>query len=212
MIFDMDGVVLDSMDLWRGMMPALSKEIGVEIDRETASRVQVMSIELCSQFLVDNYDIDMTADEIADLIQKRITTYYTVNAKLKPGVYDLMPILRMNRINVCLATATPKVLARKALNRCDIAEYFVKIFTVSDFGRGKESPDIFEAALAYLGTKPEETLVIEDSEVAIRTAHDMGMKTCAVYDGVNDSVLDTVADITDVKITNLGELIDIVTD
>lgn len=206
MIFDMDGVVIDSMEMWRGLVPSLTEELGIEIDEETSRRVQVMSLDLSSKFLVEHYGLDRTPEEIADMINRRITTYYTAHATLKSGVYDLLPILRQARMKVCLATATPKVLARKALNLNDIAEYFVKIFTVSEIGKGKNEPDIFEAALAYLGTKPEETLVVEDSEIAIKTAHDMGMKTCAVYDGTNDPVLDTVADITDMKITKLDEL------
>ena len=205
-IFDMDGVVMDSMAMWRGLAPELAGQLGIELDDETNRRVQVMSLELSSAYLVERFGLDVAPEEIAEMVNKRITAYYTMQARLKEGVYDLMPLLRTARMKVCLATATPKGLARTALNKCDVAEYFPKIITVGEIGKGKSEPDIFEAALAYLGTKPEETLVVEDSEIAIKTAHDMGLKTCAVYDGVNDTVLDTVADATDLKIRSLSEL------
>ncbi len=202
----MDGVVVDSMGMWRNLLPSLKEELGLDLDEEMARDLQAQSIDLSCQFLVDHFDLDMTAKELNDRIERKVANFYMMQAKLKEGVYDLMPLLRYARMKVCLATATPKKLARMALNKNDVAEHFPRIFSVPEIGKGKSSPDIFEAALEYLGTAPEETLVVEDSDIAIRTAHEMGMKTCAVYDGVNDAILDTVADITDMKITSLKEL------
>lgn len=207
MIFDMDGVVVDSMSMWRSVLPGLSEELGIEIDDELNSQIQAMSIAISAQFIVDKFDLDVTAEEIIEKVNRKITAYYMNYATLKPGAHDLMPIIRMNQIKVCLATATPKNLASAALNKNDIREAFPKIITVGEIGKGKAEPDIFEAALDYLGTAPEETLVVEDSDIAIRTAHGLGMKTCAVYDGVNDSILDKVSDIVDIKIRSLDELI-----
>ena len=207
-IFDMDGVIVDSMSMWRGILPGISEELGIEIDEELSSQVQAMSIAISSQFIVDKFGLDITPEEIIEKVNRKITAFYRNYATLKPGAHDLMPLVRMKQIKVCLATATPKDLASAALNKNDIRESFPKIITVGEIGKGKAEPDIFEAALDYLGTAPEETLVVEDSEIAIRTAHDLGMKTCAVYDGVNDSLLDTVSDIVDIKIRSLDELIE----
>ena len=208
LIFDMDGVILDSMEMWRGLAPGLLDEFGVELDEAANSRIQAMSVDLATKFLVEEYDFGMTAEELRDHIYKKIEDYYLYHVKMKEGAMDILPILRMARKRVCIATATPRPLTRAALTRNDAISYFGKIFTVPEIGKGKDCPDIFEAAQEWIGGPNEETLVVDDSEIAIMTAKEAGFKTCAVYDGINDAKLDTVAGAADIKIRSLLDLMD----
>lgn len=71
------------------------------------------------------------------------------------------------------------------MERCGIGGYFSGIISCADLGKGKEHPDAFLQAQAYLGETAEHTWVFEDSCVAVETAVKIGMPTVAIYDRFN---------------------------
>ena len=81
-----------------------------------------------------------------------------------------------------MATATERRLCLPALGHNGMLDYFDRIFTCSEIGSSKVSGEIFEAALRYLGTKRERTLVIEDSLHAVETAARHGFPVAAIFD------------------------------
>jgi HAD superfamily hydrolase (TIGR01509 family) len=73
-------------------------------------------------------------------------------------------------------------LVEAGLDRCGVLSCFGEIFTCNEVGHGKDEPDIFEAALRFLGTRREETLVFDDALYAVRTAKEAEFPVAAVYD------------------------------
>ena len=86
---------------------------------------------------------------------------------------------------MCIASATDPKLIEVAMKHCGIDTYFPRVFSCADVGVGKEKPDVFLAAQAYLGTTVEETWVFEDSLTAIETVTNIGMPTVGIYDQYN---------------------------
>jgi beta-phosphoglucomutase-like phosphatase (HAD superfamily) len=76
-------------------------------------------------------------------------------------------------------------LIEVAMNHCGLKQYFDKVVSCADVGKGKDEPDVFLAAANYLGEKIEEIWLFEDSLVAIETARKIGMKTVGIYDKYN---------------------------
>ena len=83
---------------------------------------------------------------------------------------------------MCLASATEKLYINTALDRHGMRKYFRAVLSCADIGKGKEEPDIFEAALEVLGTPKGETFVFEDSYVALETAARAGFPTVGIFD------------------------------
>ena len=83
---------------------------------------------------------------------------------------------------MCVATATDHRLVATALKRNRIIGYFGRIFTCTDIGHGKDEPDIYNAALAFLGTPKSCTWVFEDALYAVNTAKKAGFNVTGVYD------------------------------
>ena len=86
---------------------------------------------------------------------------------------------------MCIASATALDLITVALKHCGIESYFLKIFSCAEIGKGKEEPDVFMKACEFLGEKPEETWVFEDSLSAIKTVVKIGLPTVGIYDAYN---------------------------
>ena len=81
-----------------------------------------------------------------------------------------------------IGTSTDWSCIEAALARLDLGRYFRRIFTCTEVGKPKSEPDLFLAAMEELGTRPEETLLIEDGLYSVRTAKALGIRTVGVYD------------------------------
>jgi HAD superfamily hydrolase (TIGR01509 family) len=111
-----------------------------------------------------------------------IEAFYRNTVPLKKGAFEFLAGLAKDGVRMCVATVTDKYLVEAALTRLQVRQYFGEIFTTADIGCGKNDPEIYRTALAYLGTEKCETLVFEDVLHALMTAKNDGFPVAAVYD------------------------------
>ncbi len=181
-IFDVDGTLLDSMFIWDTIGEAYLRSIGYQPKENLNETFKNMSLHQAARYYQTEYGVTQSIDEIMDGVNAMLERYYRFEVPLKPGVAELLERLRQDGIKLCIATATDRHLVEAALDRCGVLSCFGEIFTCNEVGHGKDEPDIFEAALRFLGTEKSETVVFEDSLYAIRTAKETGFPVAAVYD------------------------------
>ncbi len=181
-IFDLDGTLLDSMGIWDTVGECYLHSLGILMPQEIKERIQTMSLQESAVCFQKQLGVQRTVEEIADGINQLIREFYLKEAKLKKGAADYLKYLSEHQVKMCIATATDRELAKAALRRCGVLEYFTDIFTCTELGVSKRVPDIYEAARAALGTKKEETVVFEDAVHALKTAKAAGFVTAGVYD------------------------------
>ena len=104
---------------------------------------------------------------------------------MKTGVVQFLEHLKARGVKMCVASATAPDLLAILFRRYGLDRYFPRIFSCSEIGKGKEYPDVFDAAHDWLGTEKESTWVFEDSFVALRTARAAGYQTVGIYDPYN---------------------------
>lgn len=179
-IFDMDGTLLDSMTYWEdlGEQYLISRNKQPEPDIRTVFKQQ--TVEASALYMKDTYDLEESPKDIVQGILNGISSHYYHDIPLKPGVRNLLDAMRDGGVKMCVATASPRAETEAAFKRLGISEYFGAVFTCSEVGKSKSSPDIFEEAVAYLGTPREHTLVLEDSLHAMLTAHEAGFPVVAI--------------------------------
>lgn len=181
-IFDVDGTLLDSMFIWDTIGEAYLRSIGYQPKENLNETFKNMSLHQAARYYQTEYGVTQSIDEIMDGVNAMLERYYRFEVPLKPGVAELLERLRQDGVKLCIATATDRHLVEAALDRCGILSCFGEIFTCNEVGHGKDEPDIFEAALRFLGTEKSETVVFDDSLYAIRTAKETGFPVAAVYD------------------------------
>jgi len=108
---------------------------------------------------------------------------------------------------MCIATATPVDLAISALKRLHVIDYFSFVVCCDDVGIGKTKPDIFHYAAEKFGAEPNEIIVFEDSDYAIRTSKNAGFYTVAVFDENLDKTREEIEMICDKYIESFEELL-----
>ena len=182
-IFDMDGTLIDSMAMWRGLADRYVRSLGLEPKGEDVrTKNKKRTFQCMVEELREYYGIEKSQEQVTAEMQQVIADFYTNEVTVKAGVPAFLQALNDAGVRCCIATATDRNLAMIALKRCKLLPYFTTMFCCSEVGAGKNSPEIFRCALDYLGTAREETLVFEDAIYAVRTAKADGFQVAGVYD------------------------------
>lgn len=181
-IFDMDGTLLDSMPAWRSIASRYVKSLGRMPQEGLDEHIRHKSMAEAAEYINMHHQLQKTPKQIQDGVIEAMAQFYENEVECKPGIEELLKQLTKQGVKLCVATATDRPLVKLALERTQIMHYFDAIFTCSEVGVGKAEPDIYEQALAFLGTKKQETYVFEDASYAVDTAHRAGFPVIAIYD------------------------------
>ena len=204
-IFDVDGTLLDSMSIWDTIGADYLRSIGY-IPRENLNEIfKNMSLLQAAEYYRNEYGVTLRVEEIMSGVNAMLEQFYQYEAPLKPGAAELLARLRQNRVKLCIATATDRYLVEAALKRCKALSYFGEIFTCNEVGHGKDEPDIFEAALRFLGTEKSETVVFDDALYAIKAAKEAGFPVAAVCDS-HEKNQEEIRVLSDVYLKDLAQL------
>ena len=163
-----------------------------------------MSLDQAARYYQTEYGVTLSVEEITEGVNALLEDFYRHRAALKLGAGELVRELSRRGVKLCVATATDRYLVEAALERCGVLSCFGRIFTCGEVGHGKNEPHIFEAALRFLGTVREETLVFDDALYAVRTAKKAGFPVAAVYDS-HEKGQAQVRALADVYLENLAQ-------
>lgn len=204
-VFDVDGTLLDSMSIWDTVGADYLRSIGFEPKENLNEVFKNMSLDQAARYYQTEYGVTLSVEEITEGVNALLEDFYRHRAALKLGAGELVRELSRRGVKLCVATATDRYLVEAALERCGVLSCFGRIFTCGEVGHGKNEPHIFEAALRFLGTVREETLVFDDALYAVRTAKKAGFPVAAVYDS-HEKGRDEVRALADVYLENLAQL------
>lgn len=197
-VFDVDGVLLNSMPVWENLGELYLERLGVKAEKDLGETLFAMTLEEGAQYLIERYGLDKTPEEIIKGLNREVKDFYVSKVPLKEGVRQYLYEFRERNIPMVIATTGDRENAQAALKRLKVYSYFQGIFTCSEIGSGKNQPDIYYAAALQLDTDPKETLVFEDALHAIQTAKRAGFKTVGVYDRANDRNLAQIWNTADI--------------
>lgn len=181
-IFDVDGTLLDSMEIWEDAGARYLKRIGKEPEDGLSEILYPMTMAEGARYVKKHYRLASSPDEIMQGVLDTVRDFYFYEAPLKKGVKEFLDGMAKKGIPMTAATASNKAHIETAFKRLGIDGYFGSIFTCEEVGAGKRYPLIYERAAKYLRAKPEEVLVFEDALYALKTAENAGFRTVGVYD------------------------------
>lgn len=188
-IFDMDGTLVDSLMFWDVLWSAFGTKFlndpGFVPSAEDDKQVRTLTLKDAMHLIHDHYHIGENGDRLHTLASDLLLDFYASRVALKSGVREFLDYCKNAGLKMCVATATAPDLVNVAMKHCDLEKYFLNVFSCGDLGKGKDAPDIFLLACDFLGEKPEDTWVFEDSLTAIETAAGIGMPTVGIYDRYN---------------------------
>ncbi len=176
-IFDMDGVIIDSEELHKRAYYETFKSIGVDVSDELYKTLTGSSTINTFQKLVALFNLDH--DPEALVVQKRDRYIYFFEndptLHLVHGVEYIIKYFYAKGLTLVLASSSAMVNIDRVFNRFDLNSYFTAKISGADLAESKPHPEIFEKA-AVLGNTPKENcIVIEDSDNGVKAANDAGI-------------------------------------
>ena len=206
-IFDLDGVLLDSMAVWNDLGARYLLKQGIQPQPGLRDILFSMSMEQGAEYMKEQYHLNKTIKEILDGIQEMLQDFYFYEVQAKDGAKELLSFLQGKGILMTAATSSPREHVTRALKRNGLYEFLKRIDTTSEVGESKHSPLIYQQAAQFLGTAPEETLVFEDSLYALQTAKNAGFRAIGVYDAEGETNQAGVEETGEVYLKSLREFI-----
>lgn len=181
-IFDFDGVVIDSHEAHERSWFALADELGQPFTRE----IFVSTFGQRNESILPLLGWAEEGDKarIQQLGDRKESLYREILRKEGiaplPGVVALLEDLRARGIPCAIGTSTPRANVACVLEITGLARFFREVAAAEDVSRGKPDPEVFLKAAEKLGAEPSTCVVIEDAQVGIRAAKAAGMKAVAV--------------------------------
>lgn len=191
LIFDLDGTLLDSMNVWYNVDVEFLGRYGYEVTPEYTDMVKRASIEDAARYTQTKYRIPLTWQEIVDAWESMVFEFYKDEVKLKDGAKEYLEEAKRSGFSLAVTTALSRRNAAAALTHTGVRDLFNCVITLEDFGNkiDKSSPEVFMRAKDYVSAsgieiRPEHAVVFDDVPQAIKGAKSGGFLTCAVYDDI----------------------------
>lgn len=184
LLFDLDGVVIDTEKLYTRFWMEASRDLGYPMTREQALQMRSLG-RGASQEKLDSFFGPGVLDYM-DLRARRIELMEAFIAENgveeKPGIRALLALLKEKHIPCAITSSSSIPVIRQHLGKLGLLEGFTALCSGKDVPKGKPAPDIYLHGAAVLGLKPENCLAIEDSPAGIEAAWRAGCKAVIVPD------------------------------
>ena len=179
-IFDMDGVLIDSEVAWHELEYQHYKQIIPGWRRADHEHLTGMSQKDSYPMLKERYGLEESWEKYVAFYDRTAEEIYHNRCELIPGSLDFLEELKQSGIPVGLASSSPHHWIRMVFERFPLKEFFGCVVSSEDVGRkGKPAPDVYLEAVKRLGMGPEECVAIEDSPNGVLSARRAGLFTIA---------------------------------
>ena len=181
-IFDLDGVIVDSEPVWEEVRRAYVAAHGGTWRADTQHRLMGMSTGEWSRYLSGELGVDRTPEQVATEVVEEMTRRYAERVPLIGGADDVVRRIA-GRWPLGLASSSPTRLIGAALAATGLTDVFGATLSTEETERGKPAPDVYLAVAARLGLDPARCVAVEDSSNGVRSAAAAGMAVVAVPHG-----------------------------
>lgn len=203
-VFDLDGVLLDSEHIWPEVKEEVTREWGGRwLERAQADMMGMSSTEW-SRYMHDELGLSASPEEIDAEVVRRMLARYEQHLPLVEGAAQAVRRLA-GSFRLAVASSSNRPLIEIALERAELADLFETIVSSEEVARGKPAPDVFLEAARRLDVPPERCAAIEDSGNGIRAAHAAGMRVVAIPNTHYPPAADALA-LADAVLGSLAEL------
>jgi HAD superfamily hydrolase (TIGR01509 family) len=178
-VFDLDGVLIDSEQVWDAAREQLVREHGGTWHERATADMMGMSSNEWSQYMHDQLGVPMDPDEVNDDVVRRVASTYEEGLPLLPHAVETVRALAA-RWSLGLASSSNRPIIELVLERSELASCFAAVVSSEEVERGKPAPDVYLAVARALDVVAADCVAVEDSTNGIKSAVAARMRTIAV--------------------------------
>ena len=178
-VFDLDGVLIDSEPVWEEVRRGLVAERGGHWAPDAQRKLMGMSTQEWAGYLGEDLGVGLPPDEVAALVVDRMAARYRERIPFLPGAVDAVHRLAA-RWPLGLASSAPAALIETVLQAAGLRSCFKVTMSTEQVSHGKPAPDIYLTVTARLGVAPTNCAAVEDSSNGLRSAAAAGLHVIAI--------------------------------
>jgi HAD superfamily hydrolase (TIGR01509 family) len=204
-VFDMDGVLVDTEHLWDEVREELTEQWGGRYTPEAQQAMMGMSSHEWSRYLHEVVGLREPPETINAEVVQRMLSRYETDLPVVPGAVEAVHRLASAGYRLALASSSNRELIDAVLRELELTELFEVTVSSEEVARGKPAPDVYLEAARRLGVEPTRCAAVEDSASGIRAAHAAAMSVIAYPNrhyppaadvlGLATTVLDTLEEL-----------------
>ena len=201
-IFDLDGTLFDSMNIWSRIGPDSLKKRGITPPPGYARTIFTMSFTQSADYTIRRFGLLCTPEDLMQEWDEMAAPVYASEVRLKPGAREYLLALRNNGWKLGATTTLHRRVYRPALERHKLLGLFDVLCGADEVPLPKSNPEIFLLCAKRLGLEPGQCIVFEDLLVAIRCAKSAGMQVVGVWDRASSEDWEEIKSTADRVITS----------
>ena len=181
-LFDMDGLLIDTEAVYIVALQAAARTLGREMPLDFCHSMIGVPGRECNVMIQEFYGPDFSVDRFHGPFNEHAGRLLDAHMPVKPGAVELLEFLSSRGLPLAVATSSSAANAQRHLGRAGLLGRFKAIATRDDVERGKPHPDVYLEAARRLGVAPERCIAFEDSNVGLTAAHAAGTMAIMVPD------------------------------
>lgn len=182
-IFDMDGLMIDSERVTFECYQEILKDMNLTMDEEFYKTLLGKPLKGIYQRFYDVYGNDFPIEDvIKDVHALMAKRFETEGVPIKTGLKSLLEYLKENNYKTIVATSSNRDRVDTILSQAQITDYFDDSICGDEVTKGKPNPEVFLKSCQKLGVNVDEAIVLEDSEAGIQASYDAGIKVICIPD------------------------------
>ena len=178
-VFDLDGVIVDSEGIWHEVREAYARERGGRYDDDAGRAMMGMSSTEWSRFMSEELGVRGTSEEINADVVELMAERYRERLPLVPGAREAVERVAA-AFPLGLASSSNRPLIDAVLELAGLDRYFRATVSSEEVARGKPAPDVYLEAARRLGVRPQRCAAVEDSNAGTRSAKAACMRVVAI--------------------------------
>lgn len=207
-VFDLDGTLLDSMNVWERVDVLFLRQYGLAVPPDYTEQMRTKSFHEAAVYTAARFQLTESPDEIIAEWHRMAAEEYRLRVSLKPYAKAYLLALKRRGVRLGVATALTAALYQPALERHGLYGLFDAFVSVHEAARGKGYPDVYLLAAKRLGLPPEQCIAFEDILPGIRGIKAAGMRACGVYDACSAHEETEIRQTADCYIYSFSELLE----
>ncbi len=205
-IFDLDGIIANSMGHWAKTMLSIVDEAGVDYPADIIKQITPLGDKGIAKYFMD-LGVKGTEESLIERMHEIAYPKYRDIIEAKAGAVDYIKALAAKGCKLFVLTSSPHLLLDPCLERYGIFELFDRAYSSDDLGLSKSNPEIYKKLCRKEGIAINETVFYDDNVIALQKGKLAGLFTCGVYDDSSAEYTEKIKETADKFILSFEELL-----
>ncbi len=210
LIFDFDGVLVDSMPMWERVVLGILDEHNIPYPEDFYFKAIPMGVLGVSKHFVNKMGLKMTVEECFNKISNLVLKEYMTVIPAKEGTYEALTHFKEKGYSLNVLTASPENVVKMCLGRLNLFDFFDNVWSCDEFKTDKTDVKLFSQVSEILQVEPSDCIMLDDSMLSLKTAKSAEMKVIGVYDKVSGKQHEQEKHFCDGYIYSFKELLNII--